>query len=241
MKKPYVIIHTHVSLDGKIKTVDSPKFQTTSQQYQELALYPDKQVFDIKGYLNGRTTTEDNQPLQTLDLDDNVEIPAGDFVADGEADMYYVSIDRKGVIGWTRNYVDYGNRRAHVIEVLSEAATDGYKDFLRQNDISYIIAGEGDSLDNEFVLHKLYDIFGLDRLMIGGGGVLNWSYLQEGLVDEVSLVVGPFADGDPDNPSLFTAVKGLSEIEPISFNLIEAKPLEDSAVWLHYSIDHTSK
>lgn len=237
MKKPYVIIHTHVSLDGKIKTVDSPKFETTSQQYQELALYPEKQVFDIKGYLNGRTTTSDNQPLQELELSDDVEVPEGDFVADADADMYYVSIDRRGVIGWTRNYVDYGNRHAHVIEVLSEAASDGYKDFLRQNDISYIIAGEGDSLDDEFVLHKLYDVFGLDRLMIGGGGVLNWSYLQAGLVDEVSLVVGPFADGDPDNPSLFTAVEGLSEIEPLSFNLIESKPLEDSAVWLHYSID----
>lgn len=77
--------------------------------------------------------------------------------------------------------------------------------------------------------------------MIGGGGVLNWSYLQEGLVDEVSLVVGPFADGDPDNPSLFTAVEGLSDIEAFSFNLIEAKTLEDSAVWLRYSIDHEAK
>jgi len=239
MKKPYVIIHTHVSLDGKIKTVDSPKFETTSKQYQELALYPDKQVFDIKGYLNGRTTTQDNQPLQELDLKEDVEVPDGDFVADADADMYYVSIDRRGVIGWTRNYVDYGNRRAHVIEVLSESVSDGYKNFLRQNDVSYIIAGEGNQLDNELVLHKLYDVFGLDRLMIGGGGVLNWSYLQDDLVDEVSLVMGPFADGDPDNPSLFTAVDGFSDIEAYSFNLIESKPLEDSAVWLRYAIDRS--
>lgn len=236
MKKPFVIIHTHVSLDGKIKTVDSPKFKTTSQQYQELALYKDKQIFDIKGYLNSRTTTEDNQPLQKLDLNYDAQIPEGDFNADTDADMFYVSIDRKGVIGWSQNYVDYGNRHAHVIEVLSETASDGYKDFLRRMNISYIIAGE-ERLNNQLVLHKLYDIFGLDRLMIGGGGVLNWSYLQDGLVDEISIVVGPFADGDPNNPSLFTAMEGLSEIEPLSFNLLDTKPLKDSAVWLHYSVD----
>lgn len=236
MAKPYVIIHTHVSIDGKIKTVDSPKFETTSKQYQEIALYPDKQFFDIKGYLNGRTTTEDNQPLEKTELDEDASVPEGDFIADEDADMYYVSIDRKGVIGWTRNYVDYGNRHAHVIEVLSEKATNGYKDFLRQNNISYIIAGE-ELLDDELVLDKLYDLFGLDRLMIGGGGVLNWSYLQAGLVDEVSLVVGPFADGDPENPSLFTAMDPLSQKQPLSFSLVEVSPLEDSAVWLRYTID----
>lgn len=81
------------------------------------------------------------------------------------------------------------------------------------------------------------DVFSLDRLMIDGRGVLNLSYLQDGLVNEVSLVMGPFADGDPDNPSLFTAVKGLSEVEPISFTLIEFKFLDDSTVLLHYSVD----
>lgn len=37
-EKTYVIIHTHVSIDGKIKTVDSPRFETTSKQHQEIAL-----------------------------------------------------------------------------------------------------------------------------------------------------------------------------------------------------------
>lgn len=40
MQKPYVIIHTHTSLDGRIHVVGSPKFETTSQQYQELAFHP---------------------------------------------------------------------------------------------------------------------------------------------------------------------------------------------------------
>lgn len=233
MTKPFVVIHTHTSLDGKIKTVKSPRFKTTSQQYQDIALTPDAQFYDIDGYLNGRTTSEDNNEMQALDLDESVEVPEGDFVAQGNADMYYVSIDRRGVLGWTTNTIHYGNRPAHIIEVLSEKATNGYKAFLREIEISYIVAGS-EELDNVLILNKLQSLFGMNRIMIGGGGVLNWSFLQAGLVDEVSIVMGPFADGDPENPSLFSASEPFSTPEAITFDLIDAKPIEDSAVWLRY-------
>ena len=33
--------------------------------------------------------------------------------------------------------------------------------------------------------------------MFGYGGVINWSFVQNGLVDEVSMVLAPIANGDP--------------------------------------------
>jgi riboflavin biosynthesis pyrimidine reductase len=86
--------------------------------------------------------------------------------------MYYVSIDRSGWLGWQENFVDYGTRRAHVVSVLTEGAGNAYKDQLRRLGISYVIAGQ-DSLDNTLVLHKLATLFGMERVMIDGGGVLN--------------------------------------------------------------------
>ena len=110
MQKPYVIIHTHISLDGRIHVVDSPKFETTSQQYQELALKPDTQVYDFDGYLNGRVTTDDNQThYRAPELDEDAPtVPEGDFVATADAPMYYVSIDPSGRLAWQQNTVDYG-------------------------------------------------------------------------------------------------------------------------------------
>ncbi|MGM7722857.1 dihydrofolate reductase family protein [Metabacillus sp. Hm71] len=58
--------------------------------------------------------------------------------------------------------------------------------------ISYIIAGE-DELDKALVLHKLATLFHMEQIMIGGGGLLNWSFLQNGFVDEVSIVMAPIA------------------------------------------------
>lgn len=111
------------------------------------------------------------------------------------------------------------------------------KDLLRRLNISYILAGENE-LDHALVLHKLATLFGMERVMIGGGGVLNWSFVQQGLVDEVSLLVAPVADGSPDAPSLFTAREPFSKVIPRSFSLMDAKPLQDGTAWLRYRVDN---
>lgn len=238
MNKPYVIIHTHTSIDGKINGMDLPEFRSASRQYQEIALDPDKQVFNIQGYLNGRITTDDNtthyrQPKVNEKAD---RVPEGDYIADEQAEMYYVSIDSSGKLGWQQNFVDYGNRKAHVVEVLTGKASNAYKDFLRNLNISYIIAGK-ERLDNELVLHKLFTLFGMERLMIGGGGTLNWSYLQDGLVDEISLIVAPIADGSSETQSLFMAKEPFSKVSPIAFEVTNVQILEDSTIWLRYKVE----
>lgn len=242
MKKPYVIIHTHTSLDGKINAIDLPGFRSASRQYQELALMPGKQVLDIDGYLNGRVTAEDNATFyRTPEVnEDAASVPEGDFVAGHDASMYYVSIDPSGRLAWQQNRFDYGGVSSHIVEVLTGKASNAYKDFLRRLGISYLIAGE-ETLDMALVLHKLATVFGMQRVMIGGGGMLNWSFLQAGLVDEVNIIMAPIADGSPDAQTLFMARAPLSEVRPVSFTLIDAKPLEDSTVWLRYSVDNDKK
>ncbi|QQP70127.1 hypothetical protein JHE06_11165 [Carnobacterium sp. CS13] len=75
MNKPYVIIHTHTSIDGNLDIMDLPEFKEASRQYQELSINPEKQQFGIHGYLNGKTTTEDNMThYKTPKLDENAAL-----------------------------------------------------------------------------------------------------------------------------------------------------------------------
>lgn len=74
--------------------------------------------------------------------------------------------------------------------------------------------------------------------MLGGGGVLNWSFIQEGLCDEVSMVIAPAADGSADAPSLFDTKEGLSNDTPVSFTLKNVETKEDSTVWLTYMVNN---
>lgn len=235
MARPYVIIHTHTALDGNINTIDKPGFHAGSQYYQDIALTPGKQNLDINAYLNGKTSTEDNiTHYKSPQLDDNAApVPEGDFHADRQAPMYYVSVDPRGELAWEFNSFEYGGVSAHVLEVLTESASNSYKDFLRKNGISYVIAGE-QNVDYDLMLSKLHEL-GVERLMIGGGGTINWSFVQQGLVDEVSMIVAPVANGDSSAPRFFTAKEPYSAVQDTQFVLTHVEHLGEGVVWLRYS------
>ncbi len=237
LNKPYIIIHTHTAIDGNIDVMDLKEFEEASRQYQELSLDPEKQQFNIQGYLNGKTSTEDNITLyKRPKLDKNAEpVPDGDFVADAEAPMYYLSIDPRGELAFEKNNYGYGGVPAHVVEVLTEEASNAYKDFLRKNEISYIIAGENE-IDYAVMLDKFYNLFQIKRMMVGGGGTINWSFIQNGLVDEVSMILAPIANADPEGNRFFVAKEPYSSIKPTAFELKSVKELEHGTLWIRYSV-----
>src|SRR5690625_6050267 len=91
MNKPYIIIHTHTAIDGNIDVMNLKEFEEASRQYQELSLNPEKQEFDIQGYLNGKTSTEDNITFYKKTDIDQIEyhVSEVDFFADAKALMYF--------------------------------------------------------------------------------------------------------------------------------------------------------
>ena len=107
-----------------------------------------------------------------------------------------------GKLGWKSSTLRYVDTTAHVIEVLTEQVGNAYRTFLRKLGISYIIAGETE-LDHGLALSKLKEEFNIETLMLGGGGVLNWSFLQAGMCDEISIVLAAAADGSSDTPPVF--------------------------------------
>lgn len=238
MNKPYVIIHTHTSIDGNIDVMGLREFEEASRQYQEVSLDPDKQQFDVQGYLNGKTSTEDNITFyKKPQLDENAApVPEGDYVADIEPPMYYyLSIDPRGELAFEENNYGYGGVTSHIVEVLTEQASNAYKDFLRKKKISYIIAGK-DQVDYEVMLDKFYNLFNIKRMMVGGGGTINWSFIQNGLVDEVSVILAPIANGDPDGNRFFVAKDPYSSVKETAFELKSVKELEHGTLWIRYSV-----
>ena len=67
-----------------------------------------------------------------------------------------------------------------------------------------------------------------------GGGVVNWSFLQEGLIDRLCLVIAPVADGNTASVSIFEQAGFLPPHGPVAFRLQEAKSMEGSVLWLQY-------
>lgn len=238
MNRPYVFCHMLTSIDGKIegKYMGTPKSKVAGRIFYDVA-FGETPYYKHQGWLSGRVTTDDNFTNYVKpQLDESVQVVSkGDFVAEQLLDEYYVSIDPSGKLGWTNNELHYNTTKAHVLEVLTEKASNAYKAFLRKLNISYIIVGQS-SIDYSLLMDKLYNLFGIKTLMLGGGGVLNWSFIQAGFCDEVSIVVAPSADGSSNMPSLFET--GIyAEDKPVEFNLINAEVKEDSVLWLRYKVN----
>ena len=235
MDRPYVVCHMFTSLDGKIDGAffGAPESMSGLAKYGEI-----RGFYDCQATLYGTTTMAGSYSdgLAGELPHGNIRYPKEDYVADSDVCNYIVSVDPKGILGWNSKYLEKkGRPRAHVIEVLTETVSEDYLAYLRKFDISYVFAGK-EYLDCGLLLRKLKSMFSIDRLMIAGGGIVNWSFLQEGLIDELSIVMAPVADGSTTAVSIFERSEFLPERGPVAFELKKVEQIEGGSLWLRYGL-----
>lgn len=88
-------------------------------------------------------------------------------------------------------------------------------------------------MTHKALLHKH---FGVRRISLQGGGIINGAMLAAGLIDQLSLVVYPGIDGLTTAPSIFEYL-GASDEHPAadqSLELLSAEPRGNGIVWLRY-------
>ncbi len=233
--RPKIICHMMTSLDGKIHG-DFMYLPVAGKGFMDFERANNS--YNADAWLCGRVTTEETYTqFHKPDLLENApQVPDGDFIAVSDAPLYYVSIDRLGKVGWTSNTLKYIERpEAHIIEVLSEQASNAYRDFLRRLNISYIIAGK-EYIDCTLASEKLKSLFGINTLLVSGGGYTNGSFLAEGLIDELSLVMTPATDASSKTSTLFETGDYIAKMDPVEFNLLDVEKLEAGGLWLRYEV-----
>ena len=199
MNRPYTICHILSALDGKItgEFMGTESTRSVSEEYARI-----RSEYHADAWLYGTVTTKEFTGGRKPALNLEAEVPEGDFVAENRAELYYVSVDTQGEIGWeSGTFRKAGRPDAHVIEVLTEQTPAAYRAYLRKQGVSYILAGS-DMLDSKLAAEKLYRLFGIGTLLICGGGTINWTFLQQGAVDELSLLLAPAADGNPETVTM---------------------------------------
>lgn len=227
--RPVVICHMVTSIDGKV-TGDflfSEKGTKVSESYYEINRR-------LKGdaFACGRVTMESSFTggfTPELSEFNSADIPCEDYTA-MKHDYYAVSFDRLGNVGWTDSMIhdeDDGYNNCHIIEVLTENTPAARLAYYRSIGVSYIFAGKND-IDIKTALIKLYKLFGIKKLLLEGGSIINGAFQREGLVDELSLVVAPIIADKDDKPLFMNSVTS-------EFRLISAETLTDGAVWLGYT------
>ena len=82
----------------------------------------------------------------------------------------------------------------------------------------------------------MYSIFKVETLMLEGGGHINGSLLSAGLIDEVSILILPLADGITKTPTTFEITGDTLRTKATHLRLADVKKLEHDVIWLKYSV-----
>lgn len=221
------------SVDGKIdgSWFRAPEAATVLQQSGMI-----RKEYQCTATLYGATTMAETYAegyVENLERAEPV-FPRADWLAPCEVENYFVAIDPKGSIAYADKYIEKrGRPKSHVIVALLESVSDDYIAYLRKLDISYIFVGK-DAVDPALCLEKLYRLFDIRRLIICGGGIVDYTFLQAGLIDELSLVIVPLTDGATNVATVFDRSPFVPDSEAISFKLLEVKQLPGDGIWLRY-------
>ena len=229
--KPYVICHMNASVDGRIL---GSRWRPGENRMAGLF----ERIHEQLGggsWLIGRVTGSEYAKAEAYPDHTDQAYPRESWFARRDAAAYGIALDARGKIAWGRS--DIGGDP--IIAVLTEQVSDAHLAGLRRDSVSYVFAG-AQQLDLRLALEILNREFGIERLLLEGGGGSNGAFLRAGLIDEISVAICPAIDGAKGAPSIFdSSDKEAGVAAPItSMTLMSCEVLDGGAVWLRYRLQN---
>lgn len=239
--KPKVICHVMASVDGHLQVDRWTAPHVKGSMGDVMNAYPAiGRSLHTDAWTFGRNTVReiftDRTDIFPLDSKDSVKdspvMQESVHAAERQSERMFISFDPESDIIYTSSHL----RGDDILAVLSmRTATPRYLSLLRGMGISYIVVD--DFFDLRLVLERVNEAFGIKSISLQGGGLLDGSMLNSGVVDELSLVVYPGLDGRKDSVSIFDGLNSQT-LDRTTLELLEAQPQPHGAVWLHYRV-HT--
>jgi riboflavin biosynthesis pyrimidine reductase len=220
---PYVICHMTPSVDGRIVTARWPLPRAAAGQYERTAA-----VFKADAWMIGRVSMGPYAGNGRITRRAGT-VPPGDFTAPHKAKSFAIALDPSGKLAFRSADID----GEHVISVLTGRAAKAHKAYLRSKGVSYLVGGRK-TIYLCGVLRRLRSKFGIKKLLLEGGGRINGTMLKAGLIDELSLLIAPVADGTTGIATLFDS--GPQRHAAARLKLISCKPVAVDMVWLRYKV-----
>ena len=215
--RPKVILHTEVSVDGRMDHLGSDDFlyyrliadwrvdAMLSGSNTMLAAYPDPDSGD-----------EPAPPEKSPDL------------------QRLVIVDSRGRIRSWRQ-IQQSPWWGEVMLLCTAATPRAYVEQVKALGVDVLIAGQ-ERVDLAAALEMLYTRYGVRVVRTDTGGALHGVLLRAGLVDEISVVLAPTLIGGTSPRSFFVAPDLESDDGVIGLRLLDVENVEGDFVWLRYAV-----
>lgn len=220
--KPFIISHMMESVDGRIDCAMTEQIEPSNAYYDAL------DQLDCPTTLEGRVTMQihfaEPEPFVAKD---STPIGKQCFHKASQEQGYAVAIDTMGKLRWPSTIHD----GKPLLVITSEACAKEYLDTLTSQGISWIAVG-AERIDLAKAVDILNTEFGVERMAVVGGGHINGAFLEAGLLDEVSVMIGPGIDGRKGMASVFDGIEDINR--PATLLKLDSVERIGDTVWLRY-------
>jgi 2,5-diamino-6-(ribosylamino)-4(3H)-pyrimidinone 5'-phosphate reductase len=225
MNRPFVYINMAMTADGKITSA--------TREYPRLTTHHDRTNMDrlraeADAILVGARTLRDDSPNLHVRSPEMQEYRRSLGKSDGLLKVLVTASADLDPASRTFEDVDGGGMIVATVDEASEdrlarlAPAEIWKLGSRQVDLPRLLA-------------KLHDERGVERLLVEGGGELNWAFARAGLVDEIFVTVAPWLLGGRDAPTLLEG-DGFPMSGKRALRLIECRQQGDE-LYCRYAVE----
>ena len=184
--RPYVILSAAITLDGKLGVKN--KRTKLSSKNDKIRVH--KLRSKVDAIIIGNNTVRLDNPLLT------------DRHTQGKNPVRII-LDSSGTIKSNSKIIQTCNKIPTIIAV-SELISEKNLQRLRKFSLEIIVCGK-----NSVDIPKLLGILlkkGIKKILLEGGGTVNWSFIKRNLIDEAIITLTPYILGGKDSVSLVEGI-----------------------------------
>jgi 2,5-diamino-6-(ribosylamino)-4(3H)-pyrimidinone 5'-phosphate reductase len=228
MDRPFVFINVAMTADGKIDTFARKGAAISSQHDKERV---DRLRAEADAIMVGGRTLLDEDPKLTVK---SGVLRAERIVRGHTPNPIKVGVVSEAKLKTHSRFLHEGDAR--VVIFTTQRTSKEELASLRSQNVDVFIH-EDERVDLREMMHTLHKL-GIKRLMVEGGGTLNFELIRSGLVDELSAYVAPMIFGGETAPTMAAGI-GLERGEAVPLKLVHVENWEDGGVLLHYKIERS--
>jgi 2,5-diamino-6-(ribosylamino)-4(3H)-pyrimidinone 5'-phosphate reductase len=226
MNRPFTFINIAVTADGKMDTFERKGSAISSARDKERV---DRLRAEADAVMVGGKTLLDEDPKLTVTSE---ALRAERVAREQSPNPIKVGIVTSADIRPDSDFLNFG--AARVVIFTAGQTSKAQIEFLRERDVE-VYVHHSPRVDLEEALRTLKEL-GVNRLMVEGGGTLNFELLRLGLVDELTMYVAPMIFGGASAPTA-AAGSGVARGEAVPLKLVSSEIHVDGGVVLKYQVE----
>ncbi len=200
INKPYIILSAAMTIDGKIATIKGDSELSDKADWREVH----KLRTQVDAIMVGKVTILKDNPKLHIKYYDH-------------RGYYRIVLDSNLMIPLESNVINFQQETYPTIICTTENVPLNKLKMYEEKGVKIIQVGVGKRVDIIKLLSILKE-FGINSILLEGGGTLNWSFIENNLIDEIRLTIAPWIVGGKEATSL---------VEGIGFEKIGSAPRFD--------------